>query len=330
MSSGAVKDSKAKILEAFQQILMERQTRESKVATKEEEAEKAQNQQVLETASQYTADSIVRGLADLQIEFGSIITNLSGRLSAETTKLDELKRAIAFETQHFQELQQTRVVADALHILTQEHQEKLKDLEQQASRDRETLEKEITEAHKAWQQEQEEFAAAQTESQELLTRERQRQEEEYQYETERSRTIATDDYEAKKRQIERELQETAQAKEKDWSEREHILQANQTQLETYRQKAESFPTELEEAIKKSREEGIREVNQEAKVKADLFEKEWEATKQAYELQIQSLEAKIQKQTEQITEISNQLQAAMRQAQDLAMRAFESSSNRMTA
>jgi hypothetical protein len=330
MTSGAVKDSKAKILEAFQQILMERQARESNVATKEEEAEKAQNQQILETASHYTSDSIVRGLADLQIEFGSIITNLSGRLSSETTKLDELKRAIAFETQHFQELQQTRVVADALYILTQEHQEKLKDLEQQASRDRETLEKEITEAQKSWQQEQEEFAAAQTESQELLTRERQRQEEDYQYETERSRTIATDDYEAKKRQIERELQETAQAKEKDWLERERILQANQTQLETYHQKAESFPTELEESIKRAREEGIREVNQDAKVKADLFEKEWEATKQSYELQIQSLEAKIQKQTEQITEISNQLQAAMRQAQDLAMRAFESSSNRITA
>ncbi|MEP0868606.1 hypothetical protein NDA01_02200 [Trichocoleus desertorum AS-A10] len=108
------------------------------------------------------------------------------------------------------------------------------------------------------------------------------------------------------------------------------MPANQTQLETYRQKAESFPTELEEAIKKSREEGIREVKQDAKVKADLFEKEWEATKQSYELQIQSLEAKSQRQTEQITEISNQLQAAMRQAQDLAMRAFESSFNRMSA
>ncbi|MBD2098217.1 hypothetical protein H6F90_24415 [Trichocoleus sp. FACHB-591] len=75
------------------------------------------------------------------------------------------------------------------------------------------------------------------------------------------------------------------------------MPGNQTQLETYRQKAESSPTELEEAIKKSREEGIREANQGAKVKADLFEKEWEATKQSYELQIQSLEAKSQKQTQ---------------------------------
>lgn len=73
----AVKDSKAKILETLQQILADKQKIESKVATKEEEAEKEKNQRVLEAASQYTADSIVRGLADLQLEFGSVINALS-------------------------------------------------------------------------------------------------------------------------------------------------------------------------------------------------------------------------------------------------------------
>lgn len=329
MTQGAVKDSKAKILEAFQQILAERQKIESKVATKEEEAEKERNQTILAAASQYTADSIVRGLADLQLEFGTIIGGLSTRLTAETTKLEDLKRAIAVENEHLQDLQQTRVVADALHILTQEHQEKLRELEQQARSDRETLAQEILQARKTWQQEQEEFEVAQQESNELLTRERQRQEEDYQYETERSRLIAADDYAETRRKVERELQEARQSKETDWAEREQVLTTHQTLLEEYRRQAEGFPHELDEAVKKAREEGIREVNQDAKIKADLAEKEWEATKQAYALQVQSLEAKIQKQTEQIAEISQQLQAAMRQAQELAMRAFESSSTRIS-
>src|SRR5207253_739180 len=119
-----------------------------------------------------------------------------------------------------------------------------------------------------------------------------------------------------------------QAKEKDWTERESILATHQKLLEEYQQKVTAFPSELEEAIKKSREEGIRDAHQDAKVKADLLEKEWESTKQGYELQIQSLETKIQKQTEQIAEISAQLQTALRQAQELAMRAFDSSSNRI--
>ncbi len=321
------KDSKAKILERFQQILAERQKVESKVATKEEEAQKAQSQKVLEVASQYISDTIVRGLADLQLEFGTIVNALAARLTTETFKLDELKLALNVETQHLQELQQTRVVADALYILTQEHQEKLRVLEQTAASDRETLEAQIALTRKSWQQEQEEQAVLLREGDELLSRERQRQEEDYQYEQERSRQRATDAYEEIKRYKERELQETLLTKEKQWSEREQLLTANQALFTQYQKKTAAFTTELEEAIKKAREEGIRDINQEAKVKADLLEKEWQSTKQGYELQVQSLEAKIQRQTDQIAEINTQLQAATRQAQDLAMRAFESSSNR---
>ncbi len=330
MTQVPVKDSKGKILEAFEKLLAERQKITSRVATKEEEAEIEQNQAVVLAASQYTADTIVRGLADLQLEFGGVVNGLSARLTRETAKLDELKRALAVETEHLQELQQTRVVADALYILTQEHQENLLLLEQRTTNEREALEKVIAVTHKTWQQEQEESDVALNESNELLSRERERQEEEYQYETDRSRKIATDEYEETQRQIERDIQEKNQAKEKQWAERERILSANQTLFEEYNRKAEAFPNELEEAVKKTREEGIREANQEAKVKTDLFEKEWESTKQGYELQIQSLEVKIIRQTEQIAEISTQLQTAMRQAQDLSMRAFETSSNRLTA
>ena len=324
------KDPKARILDEFQKILAERQKIESRVATKEQEAQKQDDQRILETASHYTSDRIVRGLADLQLEFSGILAGLTIRLNTENQKLEELQRAIAVESQHLEDLQQTRIVADALHILTQEHQEKLQNLDQQFERDRETLEGEIAEARRVWQQEQEEFDALQTESDERQTRERSQQEDDYSYETERASAIAMDEYEEARRQLERELAETQQMKDKQWSEREQILTENQSMLEEFQRKAQSFPTELEEAIKKAREDGIRDVNQDAKVKADLLQKEWEGTQQGYDLQIQSLETKIQKQTEQIAELSAQLQAAMRQAQELAMRAFESSSNRIAA
>lgn len=77
-------------------------------------------------------------------------------------------------------------------------------------------------------------------------------------------------------------------------------------------------------MKKSREEAIKDTSQKAKIEADLFEKEWEASKQSYELKIKSLEETIQKQTEQIESISAQLQTTLKQSQDLAMRAFDSS------
>lgn len=321
----ATKDSKEQIFKAFEQIIGDRKKIDSKIATKEEEAEKAKNKQILEIASTYTVDSIVKGLADLQLDFGNIVNGLSEKLTQETSKLDELKIAIAVETQQLQKLQEIRVVADALHIRTQEHQERLKDLEQKTTEQRELIEKDQTEKRKTWTKEQAEFDINSQERNELLIKERELQEADFQYELERQRKIETDEYEQLKRNQERELRSKNQEKNKQWAEREKILQDNQPLFEEYQQKVERFPTELEEAIKKAKEEAIKDVTHDGKIKADLLEKEWESTKQSYEFKIQSLETNINKQAEQIAQLYTQLQETLKQSQSLAMRAFDSSS-----
>lgn len=330
MTQSPSKDSKAKIMADFQQLLTERKKIESKVATKEEEAEKEKNQQLLEVASTYTTDSIVKGLADLQLDFGSIIAQLSEKLATETSKLDELKRAIAIETEHLDELHQIRVVADALHILTQEHQEKLTSLDNNAAIQQEAIEKEMTQKRKVWQKEQEDFEGVVAEEAELLVKQRERETADYNYEVERLRKIEMDEYEEQKRFQERSLQENHREKEKTWADREKFLEDNRAEFEENQQKIAKFEEELKQAYIKAKEEAIADVKREAKVKSDLFEKEWEGTKQAYELTLQSLNTTIERQTQEIADITAQLQAAMRQAQDLAMRAFQSSSNGASA
>lgn len=321
MTLATAKDSKAKILQNFQQILAENKQIESKVETKEQEAEKAKNKQLLEVASTYTIDSIVKGLADLQLDFGTVIGGLSEKLTSESSKLDELKRAIDIETQQLQELQKIRVVADALHILTQEHREKLTLLEQNAANHREIIEKDTSQKRKIWEKEQQEFDTAVAEKIAFTTKERQRETADYQYELQRTRKIETDEYEETKRKLERELQLSTREKEKKWAEREKVLNDTQAEFEENQKKAAGFEEELKQAYIKAKEEAIQEVSREAKVKADLAEKEWEGTKQGYELKIHSLQQTIARQTEQIAEISAQLQATMKQAQDLAMKAF---------
>ena len=323
MNQFTVKDSKEQLMAAFQQILAQRKS-ELKIATKQEEAEKELNKQILSTATTYTVDSIVKGLADLQLEFGSVINGLAEKLAKENSKLDELKQAIKVETDHLQELQQVRVVADALDILNQSQQEKLKALEQETTNQKKALEKEIAQTRKTWLQQQNEYDILLQEQKTLLAKQRRQEVEDYQYRLELTRKINADAYQGKKRNLETQLQETTQLKEKNWEERENILTQQQVLFENYQKQITAFTTELEEAVKKAREEAIKDVHQDAKVKADLFEKEWQATKQTYELQVQSLEQVITKQTEQIDNLSSQLQAALKQSQDLAMRAFENS------
>ncbi|MEH2291363.1 hypothetical protein [Nostoc sp.] len=324
MTTVGVKDSKQQLMQAFQQIIIQRKKLESKIATKQEEAEKAKSQVILQAASAYTVDSIVKGLADLQLEFGSIVNGLSEKLAQENFKLDELNRAIEIETQHLQELQQIRVVADTLDILSQEHQEKLKILEQDTISKREAIEKEITIRRKESQKEQAEYEEKLQAYNDLLAKERQQEQEEFQYKLETTRKLNTDGYKEIKRQQQREIQENSQNKQKNWAEREKIFAERQPLFADYEQKVTIFPNEIEEAIKKAREEAIKETSQKAKIEADLFEREWESNKQSYEQKIKSLEETIKKQSEQIEGISAQLQTALKQAQDLAMRAFGSS------
>jgi DNA repair exonuclease SbcCD ATPase subunit len=321
MTVATSKDNKQQLMQTFQQILADRKKLELKIATKQEEAEKVKNTQILEAVSTYTVDNIVKGLADLQLEFGSIVNSLSEKLAKETSKLDELNQAIEIEAKRLQELQKIRVVADTLDLLTKEHQEKLKILEQDIASKRELLEKEVANGRKDWQKEQAEYEESLKAYNDLLVKERTVEEEEYRYKLENSRKINTNTYEDKKRTLEREIQEATQEKNKNWSEREKIITKNKPLFDEYQKKLAAFPNELEEAVKKAREEAIKETNQKAKIEADLLEKEWESTKQSYELKIQSLEEAIKKQLEQIETISTQLQTALKQAQDLAMRAF---------
>ncbi len=323
MTLATAKDSKAQILQNFQQILAENKKIESKVETKEQSADKAKNKQLLEVASTYTIDSIVKGLADLQLDFGSITSGLSEKLKQESSKLDELKRAIEIEAEQLQQLQQIRVVADALHILTQEHQEKLTVLEQKSAKEREIIEKDTTQKRKIWGKEQQEFDAEVQEKTALTIKQRQGEVADHEYDLQRERKIETDAYEETKRTSERDIQESTREKEKNWTEREKLLSDNQAEFEKNQTKAAGFEEELKQAYIKAKEEAIQEVSREAKVKADLVDKEWEGSKEGYELKVQSLQHTISLQTEQIAEISAQLQATMKQAQDLAMKAFAS-------
>ena len=220
-------------------------------------------------------------------------------------------------------MQQIRVVADAFHILTQEHQEKLTVLEQNATNQREIIEKDTTQKRKIWGKEQQEFDAAVQEKTAFTIKQRQGEAADYQYDLQRERKIETDAYEETKRTSERELQESTREKDKNWAEREKLLSDNQAEFEKNQTKVAGFEEELKQAYTKAKEEAIQEVSREAKVKADLVDKEWEGSKQGYELKVQSLQQTISLQTEQIAEISAQLQATMKQAQDLAMKAFAS-------
>lgn len=321
MIESASLEGKEQIISAFAKLLAEYQKVESKVATKEEQAEKLKNRELLVKAANYTVDNIINGMASLQLDFGGAIDSIKDRLTEESSKLDEFKKAIAVEKENLQQLSQVRLVADALHILQQEHQEKLEQLVEVTNSQQEKINQEITKKRKIWQQEEIDFLAVITEKDELLSRQRKQEEADYQYELARQRKVETDDYEEDKRQQERELSQIGQEKEKDWCKRKQYLADNETEFLANQVKITGFEEEIKIEYNKAKGEAIKEAERKAKVETDLLEKEWEATQRGYEFQVTSLEATLTTQEQQIRELMTQLQESNTQAQSLAIKAF---------
>ena len=314
-------EGKEQVMLAFNKLLAQYQKLESKVATKEEEAEKAKNQQLLTKATDYTVDNIVNGMASLQLDFGGAVDSIKDKLTVESTKLNELKKAISVETEHLQQLSQVSLVADALHILQQEHQEKLQRLTEETDLQQENITQEITKTRKVWEQEAANFLALVAEEDELIVQQREQEEADYQYELARQRKIEDDEYKEDRRQQERDLEEIGQEKTKDWAKREQYLADNEAEFVTNQEKIAGFEEKITTEYNKAKGEAIKEALAKAKVETDLLEKEWEASQRGYDFQIESLEATIARQEQQIAELTAQLQESNSQAQSLAMRAF---------
>ena len=309
------------IAKAFTSVLEEYQQSKSKISTKEEEARKQQNQELLAKTSGYTVDRIVNDIASLQLSFGNVVNNLADKLTTESNKQEELERAIAFEQEHLQQLERVHLVADALYILHQQQQEKKAALAIHTAKEKEVIEQEIAETRQEWAKEQAEFITRTSEATEYLAKKRELEIADYQYELERQRTIEQDEYEEEKRSLTRELSELELNKNKDWSEREQRLADRQAEFVKNREKVAGFEATLQEEADRARVKAIKDADNKYRIEAELREKEWSATERGNELKIESLTTIIEHQTAQIAEITAQLQEANAKAQNLAMQAF---------
>jgi hypothetical protein len=319
--------SRDEVLKTFAPLLQGLGQGPAPVATKAEAAEQAKAREIVERAASYTVESIIKELADLQVNLGGAVDGLAARLQTEADKLGELRHAIASETRRLSDLRSTRVAAEALEILIQDHKKKIQALDDKAAAERQEFDDKVAKQRDAWTKEQADRAAALTEADAAQARDRKAKEEQYGYEIDRQRKLLADEFAEKKRLLERSLAEAGAQKDKNWGEREKVLTVAKAEIEALRVKIEGIPKELEEAAKKSREKTISKVAAEAKFEAELLEKETAANIEVYDLKLKSLEERIVRQAAQLVDLQKQLATALDQTQALAHKAIEGTSGK---
>lgn len=326
-SKPSATSSKENILKTFQQIAEQQRALASRIVTAEEAAERAREREVVKTASAFTVEVIIKGLADLQLHFGDTIDAVVRRLTEESSRLDQLRRAIEIETAYAKHLSDIMIAADALSILEQEHREALRSFEEQARERRDKLEAEIRDTRASWEEERGQHERGVKKHEETLARDRKKAEDDFNYELARKRKLEADAAAEKRAKTERQLAEEDTKRARQWAEREASLAARAQEHAAHKARVEAFPQEMEEAIKKAREEALKETFAEAKVRAELLEKEVEANRKVYALQVESLDGTLQKQSEQLESLQAKLQVALTQVQDLALKAIQGTAAR---
>ncbi len=321
--STAEATSREQIQRAFASLLKTHESAASRLATKAEEAERKQDQEVVGRASSYTVKAIVEGLAGLQLEVGDALSKLEERMSAESEKLVELRRAIVVETRRNATIRNTLVAAEALALLKANNQRKLEEFEESSKSSLSSLEEEIQNQREEWKREQEEHEASVKEFETNLKREREQAAADRKYELERKAKVQGDENAANKLQLERQLADEGAAKDKDWAAREKHLAEHADEIAELRKKAEEAKAKIDEAAERARTRAVNAVKRDAKVEAELREKESKANVEVFELQIKTLEERIVGQSTELADLKTRLAEARERVQQLAVDALKS-------
>ena len=111
--------------------------------------------------------------------------------------------------------------------------------------------------------------------------------------------------------------------------REKAIADSEQELNELRRKAGAFPKEMETAVARAVKEATERVSLEAKNREELQKKEFMGEKNVLTTRIDSLEKTVKEQSEQIARLTQQLEKAYQQVQDIAVKTIEGSSGTKT-
>jgi chromosome segregation ATPase len=317
------KSTKNEILEAYNELLA--RLKEQKTQDRQAERARAEKKEIVETAAQNSEERIVKGLADLKLRMTKALDEMEEQLIAEFKRLNGVRQAIDIEQKNLQEVHEIRATADGLAALLLAQREKKEAFERDMEQRRADFEAEMAQKRQQWKREQEEFERQKKEREEQVKRTREREEEEYTYNLKLQRKKDQDGYEARKAALEKELEDKRQALERSWAEREAALAAREKELADLRARVEAFPKELEKAVRDTEKAVTERLEFKHRHEAEMRAKEIEGERRLSQQVIDSLEARIKEQDEQIRQLTQRANEAGLQVQSIAVKAIEGAS-----
>lgn len=322
-------NTKQEMLNAYNELAKQLQERRETELKPEEKIEEKAAKQVVEVADSLSTEVIAKEAGNLKSEVGKLLTQLSDRLEEEISKYNMVKKAVEVKEKELAEIYEIQKSASTLAALLEAQYVKREEFEADMANRKEELTREIQTLRAEWEKEKKTHEAEIKERDATEAKRREREKEEYRYAFAREQQLAKDQFADEKGKLERETLYKKEALEKELAERETTIAQREEELSGLRQRVAAFPQELEAAVNKAVKEATERVLLEAQNKEELLKQEFSGERNVLTTRIESLEQTVKEQNEQVAKLSQQLEKAYSQIQDVAVKTIEGSSNSRT-
>lgn len=324
-----VSNTKQEMLEAYQAVLKQLEIQRESELKPEKKLEEKKTREVIQIAESLSSEGIAKEISQLRVETGKILAQISDRLEEEINKFKAVQSAIALKEKELQELYEIEKSSLTLAALIESQNQKRQSFELEMTEKKESLSQEIETLQADREKEKEEYETEVKDRDIVEKKKRDREKEEYEYAFKREQRIAKDKFEDEKAKFERDIHLKREQMESELKEREKTIAEKEEELNELRKKVTLFPKEIEAAINKAVKETIERLNQESRNREELLKKEFMGEKNVFTTRIESLEKTVKEQSEQIVRLTQQLEKAYQQVQEIAVKTIEGSSNLKT-
>lgn len=321
----SLSSTKQEMLEAYNAVLKQLEAQREAELKPEKRLEEKKAKEVIQVAESFSSEGVAREISTLKIEAGKMLAQISDRLEEEINKFKVVQGAVALKEKELQELYEIERSSLTLAALIESQNQKRQTFESEMADRKETLNQEIETLRAEGEKEKNDYEAEIKERDIAEKKRRDREKEEYEYSFKREQKIAKDKFEDEKARLEKEIQIKKDQMESELKGREKTIAEREDELNELSKRVSAFPKEMETAVSKVIKETTDRLNLEAKNREELVKKEFIGERNVLTTRIESLEKGVKEQSEQITKLTQQLEKAYQQVQDIAVKTIEGSS-----
>lgn len=319
-------NTKQEMLKAYNRLLKELQEKKEVELKPEKKLEEKKKKEVVQVADSLSSEGVVKGIGNLKVEIGKMLTQISDKLDEEVNKFKGIQEAIEFKEKELEEIYEIERSAATFAALIESQNQKRLEFESEMAIRSEELKKEIETIRMGWYKEKKDHEARVKEQDTEEQKKRKREKEEFTYAFDREQQLAKEGFEDAKAKLEREIEFKKEQMERDLVEREKAVAEREQELTELRNRVNMFPKEMDATVNKAVKEMTERLKGEAKSREELLRKEFDGERNVLNTRIDSAEKTVKEQGEHIAKLSLQMEKAYQKVQDIAVKAIEGSSN----